>query len=322
MLHRRATKENNVFRWMAMEATLFRNVVRLDEPWMQRWLVWSNDADERLSFLCIWTPVCHKFDPRVREQGLTLWRVVSDQSVGPLEEGGSSGSAGIGTGSAAIELGADDGAVRQSESEEHDTQVPIVKTSPKSHTPQEVEARHASGHVRHRSWCRHCVSARAIRHPHPSSVKDDETIPADICDYAYMIDNGSPDTIPILAIRDRTTTAAISKTGVILYAVQYFVGFMRELGCRHYISRSDGEYSRRALKNAVRDAMPEVETIPKQSLVGDHAVDGEYENAVKEVKRQARELKSSIEEKLQQHVPADHPLLTWPPRHGADCLTI
>ena len=70
------------------------------------------------------------------------------------------------------------------------------------------------------------------------------------------------------------------------------------------------EYSLCALKNAVRDAPPGVHMIPKESLVGDHAANGEAENAVMEVKRQVRVLKSNLQEKLQKHVLADHPILT------------
>ena len=51
-----------------------------------------------------------------------------------------------------------------------------------------------------------------------------------------------------------------------------------------------------------------MEVIPTESLEED-------------VKRQVRVLKSSTEEKLQQHVPADHPILTCLQRHGANCLT-
>ena len=120
-------------------------------------------------------------------------------------------------------------------------------------------------------------------------MKDDETIPTVSCYYVYMSDNASPDTIPILVIRDRTTTpcaaAGISKTGVDQNAVQFFVGSMRELGWRRYICISGGEYSLVALKNIVRDAMPDVEMIPKESLVGDHAATGKAENTVREIKR-------------------------------------
>ena len=83
--------------------------------------------------------------------------------------------------------------------------------------------------------------------------------------------------VPILLIRDRTTKAyaatGISKRGVDQYAVQFFVG-----SCVN----SDGEYSLVPLTNAVRDAMPDAEMIPVESLVKDHAANGEAENIVKE----------------------------------------
>ena len=63
--------------------------------------------------------------------------------------------------------------------------------------------------------------------------------------------------------------------------------------------------------------MPDVDMIPKESLVGDHASNGEAVNAAKEVKRQVLVLKSRLEEKPQQHVPA----IIQPSRHGAICLT-
>ena len=71
----------------------------------------------------------------------------------------------------------------------------------------------------------------------------------------------------------------------------------------------------RALKNVVCDAMPDVEMVPKECLVAKRRTQS------KEVKRQVRVLKSTLEEKLQPQVPADHPILTWLPRHGANCLT-
>ena len=51
-----------------------------------------------------------------------------------------------------------------------------------------------------------------------------------------MSDNGISDAISILLTRDRTTKAnaatVISKTSVDQYALQFFVGFVRELGWR------------------------------------------------------------------------------------------
>ena len=79
---------------------------------------------------------------------------------------------------------------------------------------------------------------------------------------------------------------------------------MCKLGWRRYIRRPGGEYSFRALEKDLRDAVSDVEMIPKEGLVGDHVANGESENAVKEVNRQFRVLKSSLEEKLQPHVVA------------------
>ena len=56
--------------------------------------------------------------------------------------------------------------------------------------------------------------------------------------------------------------------------------------------------------------------------MGDHAANGEAEKAVKGVKRQIPVLKNSSGDSCNnKHVPADHPLLTWLPRHGVKCLT-
>ena len=66
---------------------------------------------------------------------------------------------------------------------------------------------------------------------------------------------------------------------------------MRELGWRRCISRFDGEHSLVTLKTAVRDAMPDVEMIPKDIPGGHHAANGAAENAVKDIKRPVRVLK-------------------------------
>ena len=107
-----------------------------------------------------------------------------------MDEGGSSGSARNGAGSAAIVLGVDGAVLRQTDPEEHEPQVLIVKNCPTCLAPQEVEAHQASGHVQYRSWCKHCVSTRGIGHQHRSSVKDDDTIPTLSCDCVFICDTG------------------------------------------------------------------------------------------------------------------------------------
>ena len=70
----------------------------------------------------------YNFCIKVHEQSLALWQAATAKPVSPLEEGGASSSAVIGAGSATIELGADEAACRQTDTEEHESQVPIVNT--------------------------------------------------------------------------------------------------------------------------------------------------------------------------------------------------
>ena len=64
-----------------------------------------------------------------------------------LEDGGSSSTDGIGTRCAALDLEADDTALRQTEIAEHGSQVPMVETCPERPTPKEVEAHQVSCHA-------------------------------------------------------------------------------------------------------------------------------------------------------------------------------
>ena len=72
---------------------------------------------------------------------------------------------------------------------------------------------------------------------------------------------------------------------------------MRELGWRRILGPISILLCR--LLTAVRDAMPDVEMIHKESHVGDHAGNGEAENAVKEVKRPIRVLQNMFRRIIQ-----------------------
>ena len=56
------------------------------------------------------------------------------------------------------------------------------------------------------------------------------------------------------------------------------------------------------------------------SPVGDHRSNGLAENAVREVKRQERVLRSSLEEMIGKVLREDDPVLAWLPRHAADLM--
>ena len=83
--------------------------------------------------------------------------------------------------------------------------------------------------------------------------------------------------------------------------------------------KSDGEHSIIALKSAAaREAA--VEAVAEESPPGDHQANGMVENAIREVKRQIRVLRSALEEKIGKVLTDGDPVLTWLPRQAADLL--
>ncbi|CAK0830015.1 unnamed protein product [Prorocentrum cordatum] len=170
-----------------------------------------------------------------------------------------------------------------------------------------VDEHYGMGHAQFRYWCRHCQAARGIGEQHRARQEDPETADPVVCsDYGYLADDGSEDTaLPMLVIRDRRTkgyaATAVPQKGVHPYPVKFFAGYLKELGWKRYVSRSDGERSLVALKQAVADQMQAVETVMQESPVGDHAANGEAENAVKEVKRIVRAQKETFEERRATH---------------------
>ena len=100
----------------------------------------------------------------------------------------------------------------------------------------------------------------------------------------------------------------------------YMVGWIRSLGYKRIVLRSDGEPSLVALLQDVSAQLPEVEIAPKNSAVGDHQQNGLAEVAVREVKAQARILRSHLESCYKQRFRAGEPILAWLVRHGANSI--
>ena len=103
-------------------------------------------------------------------------------------------------------------------------------------------------------------------------------------DYGYMGDEERQDAMTMLVMKDRKTrsysASTIPKKGVDKFSVQMYVGFLTDLGHKRYIAKSDGEPSILALKKNAA-AQLGAEMVPQESPAGDHAANGEAENAVK-----------------------------------------
>ena len=83
-------------------------------------------------------------------------------------------------------------------------------------------------------------------------------------------------------------TTCCERKGPTAHSISFPVGFIKDLGLRRIIWKSDNEPSSKALQDAVIHACVGVEVIPQGPLEGDHMANGRVEMAVREVKRQCR----------------------------------
>jgi hypothetical protein len=84
--------------------------------------------------------------------------------------------------------------------------------------------------------------------------------------------------MPIICMKDQRTNShgatAVPNKGRCDYATSYLHAFIRGLGYKKVVFRSDNERSLLALLEAVSASLPEVEVIPKTSPEGDHQASG------------------------------------------------
>ena len=64
-----------------------------------------------------------------------------------------------------------------------------------------------------------------------------------------------------------------------------------------------------------------MEVITEESPVDDNQSDGETESAIRELEKQIRVLKSSVERKMQLVIKDDHPVMAWIPQHSGFLLS-
>ena len=189
-------------------------------------------------------------------------------------------------------------------------------------TQKEIDEHEASSHATYRSWCQDCVAGKGQANPHLASEEDPETPEAHF-DYGYM---GSRDTECAPMIIGRETkmknycaTMLLSK-GANTYGVSYLVGWIRGLGYRRIVMRSDNEHSLLKLLDMVSQNLPGVEFVVKTSPEGDHAANGTAEAAVREIKNQVRTLRAELTRKYGRDIPETSALLSWLPRHAANAI--
>lgn len=123
----------------------------------------------------------------------------------------------------------------------------------------------------------------------------------------------------------RTWATALPQKGVHAFNVDWLCSIVREAGWKKMILFSDNEPAIKALKQAVVEAMTDLELNLQESPTSANqenaASNGTAESAVREVKRMIRAILSELETKTGQKFNADHHLLAWIARHAAFLLT-
>ena len=94
------------------------------------------------------------------------------------------------------------------------------------------------------------------------------------------------------------------------HSISFHVVFIKDLGFRRIILKCDNEPSTKALQDTVIHACVGVEVIPQGPPEGDHMANGRVKMAVREVKRQCRNLRISAE-KTRVRIADDSPSLSW-----------
>ena len=200
-----------------------------------------------------------------------------------------------------------------------------VQRSPSQPSRQEIDEHEAACHSVYRSWCRICIESRGIGQQHRAAEADNETSLPEVCmDYFYMSDETEVRPLPHIVLKCSKTQSyactLLESKGVTKYGIDFIVGFVRDLGWKRLIFRSDGEPAMVALQRKVIEALAGIEVIVRHCPEDDHAANGAAESAVREMKRMIRAVKQSTEEKFGVRLTTDRSILAWIGRHAAHCL--
>ena len=203
----------------------------------------------------------------------------------------------------------------------HESVQPRLPQTVSLPSQREVDEHEATGCAVYRSWCPHCVGARGRAERH-TRVENESDFPELWFDYGFMGELN--ETEPMIIARDAKlghfAASTVDKKGFSQYAVAYLVGWLRSLGHKRIVARSDNERSLLKLLEVCSDNVPGIEWIPKTCPEGDSQANGGAEVAVREIKDQIRAVRSLLETKLGEKLPENADILAWLPRYCANVI--
>ena len=216
---------------------------------------------------------------------------------------------------------------------------PMVK-SPTQPSREEFE-RHQITHTPYASWCKHCLTARAVRSHHPAKgrkamiVPDTETGKGPTTfsiDYMYLHERvgkyrdnayNPPHMVMVEHKHGRCWAYRVPNKGAMENAYwlpERMVKDLDDSGMRHekIQMKSNQEPSIVAVQTAIQELRPNV--IPTNSPVGESECNGRVENCIRRIQEKVRALRHQLEQGIKEKVPDEAPIMAWLVRWVAELI--
>ena len=133
--------------------------------------------------------------------------------------------------------------------------------------------------------------------------------------------------LPVLCVKCRNSSTGcvgatvVDKKGTSDYASSFLTAFIKSLGFKRILVRSDNEGSLLRLIERVTCNLTGVELVLMTSPEGDHQANGLAEVGVREIKAHTRILRSELEQRLGSRIGEKDPLMSWILRHASNCVS-
>ena len=186
-------------------------------------------------------------------------------------------------------------------------------------------------HIPYRSWCRHCVAARASNPAHrgrkfAKAVEDDKDMKQVSYDYCFLRDQPGMESAKILMSKDRATrmvsAGVVPLLGAVINGViQQCARDLERLGHNGHITlMSDQE-------PAIVDVLKEIAnlrgsrgTLLQHSPVADSQSNGFIERGIRSVEEMTRVLLFDLSSRVGSPISIHSPVFPWIVEHTADIL--
>ena len=171
------------------------------------------------------------------------------------------------------------------------------------------------------------MKGKAVSFSNRRRKQEEDGVPTISIDYMFMGDQQAREEekgMPMLVTKDKKTkmiwARVVPAKGVQAHAVKALAKQIALLGYKRILLKSDGEAAIKALKEAVRNEVS-AEVTPEESPVGDHAANGDVENAIRQVQGQIRTMKDALESRYGERLPRDSHVLPWLVMHAAATIS-